>query len=808
MIRFVFFICFLVSIHAFAQKIKVVNSYTQESIEGAVVECVQSGTKKVTNPRGIAELKKEMGQLYIYHLNYDTLKLKKTDLTPKVQLKPKYEGLQKIVLSASRTAEKKHKIPEHIEMLTQKNIDQISAQTSADLLAQIPGVRVQKSQFGGGSPVIRGMESNRILLVVDGVRMNNAIYRKGHLQNSITVSPLAIERAEVVFGPTSVAYGSDALGGVIHYYTKKLSYHENPELKNQLFYRHSTVNNEHSVGFDSYTSHQKWASYTNVSFNSFGDLKMGENRLHNYPNWGKVNRYSQNTETDYYNNSTVNKNPNVQKNTGYKQWDVLQKFMFPIHKDIDLVINGQYSNTSNIPNFGKLNDEKSGDLKFAEWSYGPQKRMLISAQAQFNGYQSLLENGTITLAYQDVEESRINRQFGSKDRTSRFEEVTIFSLNSDFYKSLTRDGKRKLFYGLEWMHNDVQSTAKGETLSVMNNKITGVESNYAVDTRYPDGGSTYSSAALYTSYRQQLDEKHILNFGLRFTHTLLTADWDKNVAIPIPDNFIRLNNTALTGSVGYIYKPDEDDKISVVISKGFRSPNVDDVGKIRSKSSKLTVPNTQLEPEHLYSFETGYSKMFANNKGDVNLNVYYTLLDNYIARYATDEFGSRIEYDGDVFENEAILANTNLGKAYVYGATLSAMLPVYNNIKSQLSATYTKGKSYDFGESLSSIPPFYGHVSLGMYKPKYTMTLDCRFSFRKQLKDYNITEGIDNLDETPFEHGTPSWYVFDFNTQYFLFPFLRLQLQWQNILDVHYKEFGSSISAPGRNIAASVAYSF
>ena len=84
------------------------------------------------------------------------------------------------------------------------------------MLSYIPGVKVQKTQFGGGSPVLRGMEANRILLVVDGVRMNNAIYRKGHLQNSITVSPSMLDKTEVLFGPSSVIYGSDALGGVIH----------------------------------------------------------------------------------------------------------------------------------------------------------------------------------------------------------------------------------------------------------------------------------------------------------------------------------------------------------------------------------------------------------------------------------------------------------------------------------------------------------------------------------------------------------------------------------------------------------------
>ena len=85
--------------------------------------------------------------------------------------------------------QKANRIVEQIAVVTAKDIEQISPQTSADILTAVPGIKVQKSQFGGGSPVLRGMESNRVLLVVDGVRMNNAIYRKGHLQNAITVKP-------------------------------------------------------------------------------------------------------------------------------------------------------------------------------------------------------------------------------------------------------------------------------------------------------------------------------------------------------------------------------------------------------------------------------------------------------------------------------------------------------------------------------------------------------------------------------------------------------------------------------------------
>ncbi len=161
--------------------------------------------------------------IFFSHISYTLFQVKKIDLKTKnyiVFLTKESEQLDEIILSVFKSKEKGNRIAEQIAVLSQKDIQKISPQTTADLLASIPGIKVQKSQFGGGSPVLRGMESNRVLLVVDGVRMNNAIYRGGHLQNSITVDPFILESCDVIFGPSAVSYGSDAIGGVIHYKTK------------------------------------------------------------------------------------------------------------------------------------------------------------------------------------------------------------------------------------------------------------------------------------------------------------------------------------------------------------------------------------------------------------------------------------------------------------------------------------------------------------------------------------------------------------------------------------------------------------
>ena len=136
-----------------------------------------------------------------------------------LNLEAENQDLDEVILSVARNASMRKQIAEKVSVISNKEILTQSPSTGADLVGLSPGVRIQKSQGGGGSPILRGFEANRLLLVVDGVRMNNAIYRSGHLQNAITIHPNIIERVEIIFGSSSVGYGSDALGGVIHYYT-------------------------------------------------------------------------------------------------------------------------------------------------------------------------------------------------------------------------------------------------------------------------------------------------------------------------------------------------------------------------------------------------------------------------------------------------------------------------------------------------------------------------------------------------------------------------------------------------------------
>ncbi|MEI6866118.1 TonB-dependent receptor [Flavicella sp.] len=828
--RFIVYLIFILGVFQLnSQEISIIGSDSSLPVSGVLVSNRDKSVVVYSDLNGQVDVSVFSGEKHVFLYHYLYAKEKMSFLEIKkdqfVVMNRLTETLNEVVVSVTRSKQKKNRIAEHIEVINFRDIKKISPQSSADLLAKTPSIKVQKSQSGGGSPVLRGMEANRVLLVVDGVRMNNAIYRKGHLQNGITVSPSILDRVEVFFGPSAVVYGSDALGGVIHYYTKSLKTSEFNEVNSSVFSRYSSVNNEFTSSLDIELSFKKWTSYTSVSYSKFGDLRMGSNRKHGYKDWGKVFKYSDNSVTNSNSKSVVNTDPNLQKNTGFSQVDVLQKIFIPVSNEMDLMFNLQYSESSDIPRFDRLTEETSdGELKFAEWSYGPQKRFMISSQLLLTEINKYIDNGTITLAYQDIHESRIQRKFSAIDkRDYRKENVDVFSLNGDFSVGLTSRNNRTLSYGFELVYNSVQSNSYGDSLYINpeTNQITGVLGKYAVQSRYPDGGSDYFTQAIYTEYRQDLNTKNTLNTGLRFTSTQLNAKWINQSFITLPDSDISLNNSALTATIGHVYRPATNIKFSAVLSSGFRSPNVDDVGKIREKGGNVTVPNVTLRPEFAYNSEIGVSQYFNNKLFSVGANVYYTLLNNYIIRAPFDrdtqqEGDTEILYDGEI---AAVYANVNRDKAYIAGGSFYFKGDITEHWSTRGSITYTQGKTYDTNEYMSSIPPVFGNLGLTYSIENFDFGVEYEFSGAKLPEKYNIFEGIDNIEQTPvidenadlevdMYAGTPSWELVNFSVFYEVNKNLELQFRTTNIFDIHYKEFASGISAPGRNFSGSVRYLF
>ena len=206
--------------YSFSQQAKVVNDATGQGIADVFIYHEDKEQVTYTNDKGIADLTSfSSGLIFFQHPGFQSKSIAYLGSDLNVSLQEKILSFNEVVISANKWEQEEENISQKITSIGRKSIQFQNPQTSADLLAQSGQVFVQKSQLGGGSPKIRGFAANSVLLVVDGVRMNNAIFRNGNLQNVINIDPNALESSEVIFGPGSVIYGSDALGGVMDFHT-------------------------------------------------------------------------------------------------------------------------------------------------------------------------------------------------------------------------------------------------------------------------------------------------------------------------------------------------------------------------------------------------------------------------------------------------------------------------------------------------------------------------------------------------------------------------------------------------------------
>lgn len=803
--------------------ITVVDKTTQQPINGAIVfYTVDTDNSKWINPadynpglyqeylakyastnaKGIANTNflGKSGRVFIALPGYTPYEATAGDIANaggKVLLAIKAYNLGDVVVSASRFEENRDDVPQRTQVISSKSIAFQSQQNTADLLQQSGNVLVQKSQQGGGSPSIRGFEASRVLAVVDGVRLNNAIFRAGHLQNVLRIDNTMLDKVELVFGPGSVVYGSDALGGVMHFYTKDplLTTDGKPVVKGGAFVRYSTANNEITGHADVSIGLKKWGFLTGFTYSKFGDLRQGGQGYDSLTSVWKRNVYAD--RINGVDTVMVNNDPNLQVGTGYTQYDIIQKVLFRPNNNFQHTLNFQFSTTSNVPRYDRLTElDGNGVPKSSEWYYGPEQRMLISYKLDIFKANKAFDNGRLVLAFQDIKESRHNRNFGAPNRTDRNEAVKVYSLNLDYQKQL--GSSNELRYGVEGTFNNVESTAKRVNVN------TGAES--AQSTRYPDGGSQFFTAAVYATHTWEISKKLILNDGLRLSYVGLRSKFVDTTFYPFPFTEATQNNTALSGNLGLVYMPGAGFRIAALGSTGFRSPNVDDMTKIfDSAPGTVILPNPDLKPEKTINAELTISKTF-NKRFTLEANGYYTWVRNQLSVGASAFNGQdSILYDGTL---SAVRTIQNNSKAYIYGGYFGVRGDITNYLAASASVNYTYGRV--IGDSvdipLDHIAPLFGRAGVMLNLKKFQAEFYTLFNGKKKLEDYSPS-GEDNLQYATVD-GMPAWYTLNLRAAYQFNKYVQLQVALENILDRNYRVFASGISSAGRNLMVTLRGNF
>jgi hemoglobin/transferrin/lactoferrin receptor protein len=713
----------------------------------------------------------------------------------------KVSYLDEVVVSVNRWEQNLKEISNRVAKVNRLTIALQNPQTSADLLALSGQVFIQKSQLGGGSPMIRGFATNRVLMVVDGVRMNNAIFRSGNLQNVISLDANAMQETEVIFGPGSVIYGSDAIGGVMDFHTLQPNFStDKTKINGHAFVRASSANKEKTSHVDFNIALKKWAFTSSFTNGSYNDLRMGSRGPLEYTRSDYQLRDVNGTDI-----TVSNPDPNVQVASGYDQLNVMQTVRFMPQANWDFTYGFHFSSTSDVPRYDRLILKNNSNVfSSAEWYYGPQKWMMHALNARFTKSTLLFDQAKFTGGYQHYEESRHNRNFSGGNRnvrTDRYEQVKAFSFNLDFDKQLT--DKAGIFYGAEFVTNKVGSTA--ERVNITNGTVAGTS------TRYPDG-SEWKSYAAYASLRYTLSKKWLLNASTRYTFIYTYAPFDLTF-FDFPFTEATLRNGAMNGSIGLVFAPVADWKLYSSFSTGFRSPNVDDLGKVfDSQPGFVVVPNPTLKPEHAYSAEIGFAGKVAKDF-TIDASVFYTLLDNAIARGGFTFNGQpQIDYEGTPSN---VLALQNISELTVRGFQVGLNWKILKTVHLSSSINLQKGKEKDTSTdqyfSPTHVAPSFGSTQVTYKNKKIHLALYANYNGEISYDNLALSERADRHLYAKDENGnpySPSWATLNLKGSYSLFKHITVDAGIENMCDKRYRPYSSGITASGRNIFGTIRVRF
>lgn len=696
--------------------------------------------------------------------------------------------MEEVVVSVNKWEQKLNEVPNKITKVTKSEILRNNPQTAADMLTQTGTVFVQKSQLGGGSPMIRGFATNRILLVIDGVRMNNAIYRSGNLQNIISIDALSTQTAEVIFGPGSLIYGSDAIGGVMDFHTLNARFATDKKtlITGSALARYSTANKENTFHADINLALKKWSFLSSLSYSKFNDLKMGKH--------GGQDGYLRPEYVERINgiDSIVkNSDPRIQRFSGYEQVNFLQKIRFKPTEHLDMQYSFTYAGTGDAARYDRLIQYRNGRLRFAEWEYGPMLWRMHNVQILHSKKNVVYDGLRATVAYQNYDESRIDRTRANNTRNYQAEKVNAVSINVDATKKM---GKGELFYGVEYVYNKVGSTGSKTNIAT-NVQVPGVS-------RYPDG-STWSTSGIYGSYKVNFTPKFTLTTGLRYSYNRLNATFDTTF-IKFPFKKAALKDGAFTGNLGLVFRPSETWQFNGNISTGYRMPNVDDIGKLfESVPGNVTVPNPDLKPEYAWNFEIGLVKN-VSQQFRLELNGFYTILNDAIVRRpATFNGQDSIIFDGVKSRVEAL---QNVAKATVWGFQASVEYYILKNLSIQTHANLINGKETDDAKNeqvaLRHAPPFYGSTLLKYRFKKIFVEASANYNSKIKNEDLAPSEQAKTDIYAKDDNGkpfSPGWYTLNLKASFQITKNLMATTGWENFTNQRYRPYSSGIVAAGSN---------
>lgn len=485
------------------------------------------------------------------------------------------QTLEEVVITANRYETSRLNTPEAIRALENKSIQSFQSPTSPEALMLTPGVFVQKTNHGGGSPFLRGVTGNQTLLLVDGIRLSNSTMRYGPNQYLNTIDIFSLERYEVLRGGGSVQYGSDAIGGTIQAFSYKLKTTEKPTWGSTMLARFATQGMEQSLHGRVLFSNKRAAFTAGITGRNFGDITGGDTT-------------------------------GIQTPTGYRELDFDLKASIALTQESILTLAYQNVHQSDVPVYHKLILED-----YAVNKMDPQKRELAYARLHHKLHAGVFKSSVFKASFQQINEGRELLKNGSTNLRTEYDKVRSFGLSAEVYTSTAHIWSANS--GVEIYHDLVNSSRIDTDLLT--------DSSTLQRGLYPDG-STMTSMAAFTV--------HTLNWqywsitaGARFNSFIIKVEEEEL-------GMTKLTPSALVGNLAILRKLNKRSNLFLSLNTGFRAPNIDDLGTLGIVDFRYEMPNFSLNPEYSFQYQLGYKYQDQRLGGEIYL--YRNQLYNLIVR--------------------------------------------------------------------------------------------------------------------------------------------------------------------------------
>lgn len=454
------------------------------------------------------------------------------------------------VLSASRRNTASVHLPFASSVLNLPAQSENIPRTVPESLNIIPGVFIQKTNHGGGSPFIRGLTGNQTLILIDGIRLNNSTFRYGPNQYLNTIDPFSVNKIEVLRGSGSVQYGSDAIGGVIQVFTKDPGYTSKNSFKGSVSGRFGSSKMEQSGSTELAYSTSKMVLSGILGIKNFGDLIGGD--------------------------TTGRQSP-----SGYSQSDASLKFKLKVSKNSELIIANQFVQQKDVDVYHKVKLENFNVNKM-----GLQGRNLSYLKYSIDQESSIFRRIDVTSSLNSSLEERNSQKNASQSLGLERDKIKTSNFGIEIFSDLSK--KWTVNSGLEYYRDKVNSIRN----------TTNLQSGVVSTQRglYPDN-SLYSNTSVYSLHHFALGNFN-LEGGLRYNWLQARiADKDLGRMEINPGAFVW--NSGLNYSIGkhHIYSS---------FNTGYRAPNIDDMGTLGIVDFRYELPSYTLKPEKSYNSEIGY----------------------------------------------------------------------------------------------------------------------------------------------------------------------------------------------------------